>query len=120
MQAPLTTSAGRSESARNSWTATMRLALALIFTAHAVYAQAVTVGAIGAVPLTNTFDTGFLHFATFDPKTVRYQVGPAIDFRLPRSFRVEIDALYQPFSFNGGSFRHLASGAIHPLDVAKL
>jgi hypothetical protein len=82
----------------------MRLALALIFAAHAVYAQAVTAGAIGAVPLTDTFDTGFVHFGSFDPKTVRYQVGPAIDFRIPRSFRVEIDALYQPFSFNEGTF----------------
>ncbi len=104
MQATLMTSTCRSESARNSWAATTRIALALIFTAPAVYAQAVTVGAIGAVPLTDTFDTGFEHFASFDPKTVRYQVGPAIDFRLPRSFRVEIDALYQPFSFNESVF----------------
>ena len=83
----------------------MRLALALIFfIGHAVYAQAVTVGVIAAVPLTNTFDTGFVHEGTFDPKTVRYQVGPAIDMRLPRSFRVEFDALYQPFSFNESNF----------------
>jgi hypothetical protein len=89
----------------------MRLALALIFTAHAVYAQAVTVGVIAAVPVTDTFDTGFVHAGTFDPKTVRYQVGPAIDFRLPRFFRVEIDALYQPFSFNEGSFGGIPSQA---------
>jgi hypothetical protein len=34
----------------------MRLALALIFTAHIVYAQAVTVGAIAAVPLDSLSD----------------------------------------------------------------
>jgi hypothetical protein len=100
MQATMTTSAGHSESAGSSWAATVRLALAFIFTAHIVHAQAVTVGAIAAVPLTDTFDTGFIHFGSFDPKTVRYQVGPAIDFRLPGSFRVEFDALYQAFSFN--------------------
>jgi hypothetical protein len=82
----------------------MRLALALIFAGHAIYAQAVTVGVIGAVPLTDTFDTGFIHSGSFDPKTVRYQIGPAIDFRLQRSFWVDIDALYQPFSFNESSF----------------
>ncbi len=82
----------------------MRLALALIFIGHAVYAQAVTVGVIAAVPLTDTFATAFIHEGTFDAKTVRYQVGPAIDMRLPWSFRVEIDALYQPFSFNESNF----------------
>jgi Outer membrane protein beta-barrel domain len=87
----------------------MRLALALIFTAHAIYAQAATVGVIGAVPLTDTFDTGFIHEGNFDPKTVRYQVGPTIDFRLPSSFRVEINALYQPFSFNKSTFSGIPS-----------
>ena len=82
----------------------MRVAFALILIGHAVYAQAVTVGVIAAAPLTDTFDTGFLHEGNFDPKTVRYQVGPAIDMRLPRSFRVEVDALYQPFSFNESNF----------------
>lgn len=77
----------------------MRLVLLSIFTTHAVYAQTMTVGGIAALPLTNSFDTGFIYHGTFAPKTVRYQVGPAIDFRLPGSFRGEIDALYQPFSF---------------------
>ena len=81
----------------------MRLALALIFTAHALCAQAVTVGVIAAVPVTDTFDTGFLYRQAFNPQTVRYQVGPAIDFRLLGPFRVEINALYQPFSFTGNS-----------------
>ena len=76
----------------------------MIFIGHAVYAQVVTVGAIAAVPLTDTFDTAFIHEGNFDPKTVRYQVGPAIDMRLTQSFRVEIDALYQPFSFNESNF----------------
>jgi hypothetical protein len=78
----------------------MRAALILIFTSHAVCAQAVTVGVIAAVPLTDTFDTGFIYRGTFAPKTVRYQVGPAVDFRFFGSFRGEIDALYQPFSFS--------------------
>jgi hypothetical protein len=82
----------------------MRVALALIFTAYGVYAQAVTVGVIGAVPLTDTFDTGFIYRGTFAPKTVRYQLGPAVDFRLPGTFRGEIDALYQLFSFNESFF----------------
>jgi hypothetical protein len=82
----------------------MRFALALIFTTYALYAQAVTVGVIAAVPVTDTFDTGFIYRGTFTPKTIRYQVGPAIDFRLPGSFRIEINALYQPFSFTESTF----------------
>jgi hypothetical protein len=75
-----------------------------MLTAHALCAQAVTAGGIAAFPLTDTFDTGFIYRGTFVPKTVRYQVGPAVDFRLPGSFRVEVDALYQPFSFNQSVF----------------
>ncbi len=82
----------------------VRLAIALILTVGGLHAQAVTVGAIAAVPVTDTFDTGFVYRGTFTPKTVRYHVGPAIDFRLPGPFRVEIDALYQPFSLTGSSF----------------
>ena len=95
----------------------MRLALAFIFTAHGVYAQAVTAGAIGAIPTTDTFQTGFIHAAGLFPETVRFQVGPAIDFRLPGPFRVEIDALYQPFSFTldllgGGTENDYNSGSL--------
>jgi hypothetical protein len=62
MQATLSTSLDRRSSAGRfgSIGNVMRLALALIFTAHIVYAQAVTVGAIAAVPL-NSLSGGTGH-----------------------------------------------------------
>ncbi len=50
--------------------------------------------------MTNTFDSGELFLETaLTAKTIRYTVGPAVDFRLFGPLRAEVDALYQPFSF---------------------
>ncbi len=76
----------------------MRFALFLI-SLIPVFGQAVTVGATGGVPVTDTFDTGGIHAGASSAQTIRYNVGPSVDFRLFGPVRAEIDALYQPFSF---------------------
>jgi hypothetical protein len=64
-----------------------------------LFGQTITIGIVGGVPVTETFDSGGLHAADVTAKTIRYTVGPAFDFRLFGPLRVEVDALYQPFSF---------------------
>jgi len=64
-----------------------------------MFGQAITVGIIGGVPVTDTFDSGEFHAGAVTGKTIRYAIGPALDFHLFGPLRVEIDALYQPFSF---------------------
>lgn len=76
----------------------MRLWLVLLCSAP-VFGQAITAGIVGGVPVTNTFDTGGLHAAEVTAKTIRYTIGPAVDFRLFGPLGIEIDALFQPFSF---------------------
>lgn len=71
----------------------------LLFFPFSIFGQVITAGITGGVPLTDTFDTGFVPpEARFTAKTVRYNVGPAIDFRIFGPLRGEVGALYQPFS----------------------
>ena len=79
----------------------MRFFLGLLLAAcGTIGAQRISVGVTGGIPVTNTFDIGFIHAGSFDPKTVRYTVGPAAEFHLHGPLRLEVNALYQPFSFN--------------------
>jgi hypothetical protein len=64
-----------------------------------LYAQRISIGAEAGVPLTESFDTGFIYRGTFVPATSRYTVGPALELRLNGRFSAEFSALYQPFSF---------------------
>ncbi len=64
-----------------------------------MFGQTITIGIVGGVPVTDTFDSGEFHAGAVTGKTIRYAIGPALDFHLFGPLRVEIDALYQPFSF---------------------
>jgi hypothetical protein len=81
-----------------SFSRVSRVCIVLLFCLP-LFAQRFTVGVIGGVPVTNTFDTGGLHAGGVTAKTIRYTVGPTVDFRLIGPLRFQIDALYQPFSF---------------------
>jgi hypothetical protein len=74
--------------------------LALLFVSSLpVFSQPVTVGVTGAVPVTETLNnSGGPEEFSYRSGTVRYNIGPAVDFRIIGPFRAEIDALYQPFS----------------------
>jgi len=64
-----------------------------------LHAQRFSLGIEAGVPVTESFDTGFIYRGGFVPTTTRYVVGPAIEGRLGGRFAAEFNALYQPFSF---------------------
>jgi hypothetical protein len=82
----------------------MKLALAFLI-CHLgglgeIHAQPVSLGVEAGVPVTGSFDTGFIYRGAFAPATTRYAVGPAFEVRLGGGrFAAEFNALYQPFSF---------------------
>jgi|SRR5579859_6339449 len=78
----------------------MKLSLGFLFLHLGLcHAQRISVGAEAGVPVTESFDTGFIYRGSFDPTTVRYVVGPAVGVSLGHRFAAEVSALYQPFSF---------------------
>jgi len=65
-----------------------------------IFGQVVTAGFTAGVPVTETFESGYSFCESgLTARTVRYTIGPALDFRVFGPLRGEIDALYQPFSF---------------------
>ena len=64
-----------------------------------LYAQRVSVGVEAGVPVTESFDTGFIYRGGFLPATERYTIGPVLDLRLAGPFSIRFNALYQPYSF---------------------
>jgi hypothetical protein len=63
------------------------------------HAQRISLGVEAGVPVTASFDTGFIYRGSFDPTTARYVLGPAFGVSLGNRFAAEVTALYQPFSF---------------------
>src|SRR5207248_9095760 len=78
----------------------MKLTLLLIFSSAAVFAQPISFGVNGGLPLTDFLDTVSGSRATVTTITNRYIVGPTVELRLPFGFGVEVDALYRHFSYN--------------------
>jgi opacity protein-like surface antigen len=78
----------------------MKRTLLLIFSSAAVFAQPVSYGVKGGLPLTDFIDTVSGSRATVSSVTNRYIVGPTIELRLPFGFGVEADFLYRHFSYN--------------------
>ncbi|MEQ1886765.1 MAG: hypothetical protein ABL967_17015 [Bryobacteraceae bacterium] len=75
--------------------------LSLLFSIGvAAFAQSVSVGIKGGVPLTN----GLSDFSTTSPGALtrtfsdskEYIIGPSVELHLPVGFSVEVDALYRP------------------------
>src|SRR5204863_5517183 len=81
----------------------MKIALAFLMCHLAglaeIHARPVSLGVEAGVPVTESFDTGFIYRGAFVPTTTRYVVGPAFEVRLGSHFAAEFNALYQPFSF---------------------
>jgi hypothetical protein len=81
----------------------MKLALTFLIGQFAglgeLHAQRFSLGVEAGVPVTDSFDTGFIYRGSFVPSTTRYAVGPAFGVRLGGRFAAEFNALYQPFSF---------------------
>ena len=76
------------------------LILAGLVTAAAAYGQAISVGALGGVPLMNVETTTTISGIAYLPKGPNFVVGPSVQINLPLHFRVEFDALARPASFH--------------------
>ena len=78
----------------------MKLTLVLIIGSAAAFAQPISYGLKGGLPLTDFIDTVSGSRTTVSSVTNRYIVGPTFELRLPFGFGVEVDALYRHFSYN--------------------
>jgi hypothetical protein len=79
--------------------------------AAALWAQPVSIGVKGGIPLTDAFtfssvsSRGLLASSeTYFSKTKRYTVGPTIEFHLPAHLSVEFDALYKHLNYDHTTF----------------
>ena len=64
-----------------------------------VFAQPVSFGVEGGVPITDAFDTFRGNTASYATNTHRYLVGPAFQVHLPLRLTVEVDALYKRLGY---------------------
>jgi opacity protein-like surface antigen len=78
----------------------MRSLLLCLFGSVAAFAQPISVGVKGGVPLTDFLDTVSSGNVLVRSKTQRYIVGPTVELRLPAGFGVEFDALYRHFNYS--------------------
>jgi hypothetical protein len=64
-----------------------------------VFAQPVSFGVEGGVPITDAFDTFKGNTASYATDTHRYLVGPAFQIHLPLRLTFEVDALYKRLGY---------------------
>ena len=79
------------------------LYLATFLSAISAFAQPVSIGVKGGVPITDALETARGNNAAYFTNTHRYVVGPTIEFHFPARFSLEIDALYRRLSFDFSS-----------------
>lgn len=71
----------------------------LIFLAAAAFAQPISVGVKGGVPLSDAFETLQGNDRRYVTNTKRYLIGPAFQVNLPANFAIEVDALYKRLGY---------------------
>jgi hypothetical protein len=77
-----------------------KVLLLLILGAIAASAQSIfSIGVIGGAPFTDVVNATNQNNLSFIPKSTNFTVGPSFQVNLPLSFRIEVDALYRPYSF---------------------
>lgn len=81
----------------------MNLTLVLILSSAAAFAQPLSFGLKGGLPMTNFIDTVSGAYSSVDSVTNRYIVGPTAELRLPFGLGVEIDALYRHFNYHSST-----------------
>lgn len=77
------------------------IGLVLLSTA-ALGAQSLSVGMLGGVPFADAVKTTTIGGLASLPTSNNYVAGPSVQVRLPKNFRIEVDALYRPLSYNLG------------------
>lgn len=66
-------------------------------------AEALSVGLLGGAPFTDVVNATNQNNFAFVSKSTNFTIGPTLQVDLPLSLRVEVDALYRPYSFTGTS-----------------
>jgi hypothetical protein len=69
-----------------------------------LFAQPVSFGVEGGVPITDAFDTFRGNTASYATNTHRYVVGPAFQIHLPLRLTAEVDALYKRLGYQYNAF----------------
>jgi hypothetical protein len=62
-----------------------------------------SIGVVGGAPFTDVVNTTSSNFLNVTPKSTNFTIGPSLQVNLPLSLRLEVDALYRPYSFTGTS-----------------
>jgi hypothetical protein len=62
-----------------------------------------SIGIIGGAPFTDVVSTTSADFLNVTPKSTNFTIGPSFQVNLPLNLRLEVDALYRPYSFTGTS-----------------
>jgi hypothetical protein len=76
-----------------------RLFIFGLFCAASASAQGISIGVIGGAPFTDVVNATNQNNLAFVPTSTNFTVGPSFQVNLPLSLRIEIDALYRPYSF---------------------
>jgi uncharacterized protein (DUF433 family) len=58
------------------------------------------VGILGGAPFTDVVNATTTNTTSFLPTSANFTVSPALQINLPLSLRLEVDALYRPYSFS--------------------
>jgi hypothetical protein len=76
--------------------------LVIIFALCAIPASAesiFSIGLIGGAPFTDVVSATNQNDLAFIPKSTNFTIGPSFQINLPLNLRIEVDALYRPYSF---------------------
>jgi hypothetical protein len=91
-----------------------RLFLLAALCAAGLNAQLLSFGVVGGAPFTDVVNSYNSNTLTLLPKSTNFIVGPSFQVNLPLSLRIEVDALYRPYSFLA---TQTASGFINPVNL---
>jgi len=81
------------------------------------FAQPISIGVKGGVPITDAFETFQGNSAFYATNTKRYLVGPSFQINLPARFSIEIDALYKRLGYQYN--QSLSTGTVTTRTVAN-
>ncbi len=98
----------------------MRQTLLLMACPILMWAQFVSFGVKGGVPLTSAFDTARTGNIAYLSGTKRYLVGPAFELRLPLGLGVELDALYKRLNYESTTAEQTAHTTVNSWEFPLL
>lgn len=64
------------------------------------WGQGLSIGAVGGAPLTDVVNATTINGIQSVATSTNFTIGPSLQVNLPASFRLEVDALFRPYSFN--------------------